>query len=109
MEGGWDGLANPSWVLGEELAQNLAIDNYQFIWAVVSAYPKDTPPFTNEKPYANDNPDFWSGNPQKQLDDSLFEIVCWDSSATLFIDLPTDLQKNLLKNAPDIKELNEEN
>lgn len=109
VEGGWSELSDPSWVKGEELAKNLAIFNYQFDWAVISAYPKGTTPFTSEKPYADGNPEFWSGIPKKQLSDSLFEIVCWDSSATLFIDLPLNMQQKLLKNAPDIKDLNKQN
>jgi hypothetical protein len=109
VDGGWDELSDPSWVTGEELAKNLAVYDYQFVWSVVSAYPKGTKPFTNEKPYADGNPAFWSGIPKKQLSNSLFEIVCWDSSATLFIELPLKLSENLLKNAPDIKDLNKEN
>ncbi len=109
VDGGWDELDDPSWVKGEDLAKNLADFNYQFVWSVVSAYPKGTAPFASEKPYADGNPEFWSGVPNKQLSDSLFEIVCWDSSATLYIELPVGLSEKLLKNAPDIKDLNKEN
>ncbi|CAM3914405.1 hypothetical protein VA7868_02290 [Vibrio aerogenes CECT 7868] len=109
VDGGWETLSDPSWVTGEELARNLADFDYQFIWSVISVFPKGTKPFTSEEPYANGNPEFWSGKPEKQLSDSLFEIVCWDSSATLFIGLPPELEKKLLKNAPGIKDLNKQN
>ncbi|GEM77643.1 hypothetical protein C1141_16045 [Vibrio agarivorans] len=109
VDGGWDELDDPSWVEGEELARRLCEYNYQFVWSVISAYPKGTSPFTSEKPYADGNSDFWSGIPKKQLENSLFEIVCWDSSATLFIGMPDELQKSLLKNAPGIRDLNKEN
>lgn len=109
VDGGWEELNDPSWVKGEELAKRLKEYNYQFVWSVISAYPKGTMPFINDKPYADGNPEFWSGIPQKQLENSLFEIVCWDSSATLYIGLPQNLEEKLLKNAPGIKNLNKEN
>ena len=109
IDGAWPELNDPSWVRGEELASKLEGFDYQFVWAVVSAYPKGTEPFTSEKPYADGNPEFWKGVPEKQLKDSLFEIVCWDSSATLFIGLPEELGSNLVYNAPGIRDLNKEN
>ena len=109
VDGGWEDLDDPSWVRGEELAEKLREYNYQFVWSVVSVYPKGTSPFTSQEPFADGNPEFWSGIPKKQLSDSLFEIVCWDSSATLFIGLPKELENCLMKNAPGIKNLNKEN
>ncbi|MCG7489800.1 hypothetical protein MHN79_09885 [Vibrio sp. Of14-4] len=109
VDGGWEELSDPAWVLGEELSKKITEYNYQFVWSVVSVYPKGTKPFTSEKPFADGNSEFWEGIPKKQLSDSLFEIVCWDSSATLFIELPLELSESLLKNAPDIRDLNREN
>lgn len=109
VDGGWNELSDPAFVSGEELARKLNVHNYQFVWSVVSVYPKGTRPFKSDKPYADGNPEFWSGIPKKQLSDSLFEIVCWDGSATLFIELPVELRELLLKNAPDIRDLNKEN
>ncbi len=109
IDGGWPELNDPSWVTGEELSGKLNEYDYQFVWAVLSAYPKGTCPFINDKPYADDNPEFWSGSPSKQLNDSLFEIVCWDSSATLFIGLNESLSNNLVRSAPGIKDLDKEN
>ncbi len=103
VNSGWLDLGDPFWITGQQLASRLAKNNYQFFWAVISAFPKGTTPFTSEAPYADGNPDFWTGNAKKQLKESLFEIVCWDSCATLFIELPADLSKNLLRNSPAVK------
>ncbi|EOW9550263.1 hypothetical protein ACO11T_001429 [Vibrio fluvialis] len=109
IEGAWPELNDPSWVRGEELAAKLDEFNYQFVWSVISAFPKGTKPFTTDKPFADGNSEFWEGEPEKQLKNALFEIVCWDSSATLFIGLTDALGKKLLANAPGIKDLNKEN
>lgn len=111
VDGDWFDLNDPEpkWLTGEELDLKLKDNNIQFIWAVISAYPKGAPPKLDNQVYADGNPIFWTGSPKKQLKDSLFEIVCWDSSATLFIGLPLNLGQNLIKNAPGIKDLDLEN
>ena len=109
VDGGWDYNQDPKWITGLALNSIIKEFDYQFVWAVISFYPKGTTPKLSEEPYADGNPDFWIGNPKKQLEDSLFEIVCWDSSATLFIGLPNDLSEKLLKNAPGIEDLNKFN
>ncbi len=109
IEGAWDELEDPSWIQGSDLAEKLNEYDYQFVWAVLSAFPKGTKSFLTSEPYADGNPSFWKGVPQKQIKNSLFEIVCWDSSATLFIQLPKNLANNLLENAPGIKDLDYEN
>ena len=109
VDGGWTPLEDPRWVTGKELKSKINEYDYQFAWAVISAYPTGTQPRLSEEPYADGNPDFWNGIPKKQLNDSLFEIVCWDSSATLFIDLPDELGIRVLKNAPGITDLDELN
>lgn len=62
----------------------------QFIWSVLSALPADydiDPTQLPEEsvPYADGNAQLWTGSPRPQYSDALFEIVCWDSSATLLI------------------------
>jgi hypothetical protein len=108
-ESEWVGLTDPAWVHGQELSEKILEHDYQFVWSVISAFPKGTAPLLTEKPYADGNSTFWRGSPKKQIESSLFEIVCWDSSATLFIGLPEQLSQALLKNAPGIKDLDEEN
>lgn len=109
IEGGWPELDDPSWVYGENMTSKLKEFDYQFVWSVISAFPKGTKPFTTDKPFADGNSDFWEGEPEKQLKQSLFEIVCWDSSATLYIGLSDEFGKRLVANAPGIKDLNKEN
>ncbi|GAB5556834.1 MAG: hypothetical protein SchgKO_10470 [Schleiferiaceae bacterium] len=109
VEGGWPGLNGPVWVTGEELRLKIKKDDYPFIWAVISAFPKGSDPIVSDEPFADGNSEFWKGNPRKQMAGSLFEIVCWDSSATLWIELPKDLGENVLQNAPGISTLEEVN
>ena len=109
IDGGWDSINDPKWVTGKELNSKIAEYDYQFVWAVISAYPLGTQPRLSDLPFADGNPAFWTGVPEKQLTDSLFEIVCWDSSATLFIGLSDELGQKVLKNAPGIMDLDELN
>jgi hypothetical protein len=109
VESEWTPLEDPRWVTGRELKLKINEFDYQFVWAVISAFPLGTQPRLSKKPYADGNPDFWKGIPEKQLKDSLFEIICWDSSATLWIGLPEELGLKVLKNAPGIAYLNELN
>ncbi|AZZ93382.1 hypothetical protein EUZ85_22720 [Hahella sp. KA22] len=39
IDGGWCGIVDPSWVLGEEFAAKIEEFDYQFVWAVISAFP----------------------------------------------------------------------
>jgi hypothetical protein len=109
MEGGWAGLSDPTWIAGPDLEAKLRERTYQFEWAVVSAFAKHSTPRLDGTPFADGNPEFWIDSPTKQMVDSIFEIVCWDGSATLFIGLPDLLGARLVKNAPGIKNLDEEN
>ncbi|GLT16835.1 hypothetical protein GCM10007938_06120 [Vibrio zhanjiangensis] len=109
IEGAWYELDDPSWISGKDLAAKIKEFDYQFVWAVISAFPIGTEPFTTNIPYADGNPTFWEGEPQKQISNSLFEIVCWDSSATLFIGMQNDLEEKLLVNAPSLKKLDTKN
>lgn len=83
--------------------------DYQFVWTVSSAFPKGTMSFTTDNPFADGNSRIWKGEPEKQLQQSLFEIVCRASSATLFIGLTDELGKRLVANAAGIEDLDKEN
>lgn len=77
------------WFSGEELASFLDKHEVQFIWAVFSAVPKGFRSYSPTAPYADGNPTYWSGEElAPQLEGALFEIACWDSSATILINLP---------------------
>lgn len=109
VDGGWTPLEDPIWITGRELKSKIIEFDYQFVWAVISAFPSGTQPRLNDEPYADGNSDFWKVSPEKQMKDSLFEIVCWDNSATLWIGLPDELGLKVLKNAPRISNLDKLN
>jgi len=109
IEGGWNELNDPSWITGDALAAKIGEFDYQFSWAVISAFPKGTKPVLSDEPFADGNSTFWEGVPKVQMEGALFEIVCWDSSATLFIGLPEELATRVVNNAPGVRNLDEEN
>ena len=90
------------WMRGEELAALIDKHEIQFIWAVFSAVPKGSRPAVLEAPYVEGNPDYWNGKEAgPQLPGALFEIACWDSSATILINLPECAQCAFIANFPD--------
>ena len=107
VDGAWTYIVSPCWLSGDEVRTKIVEFVWQFRWAVFSAYPKGFTPFLSTKPYADCNKSFWTDSPSKQLDDSIFEIVCWDSSATIFIGLSDSLANKILKNAVGSKLLSD--
>ena len=99
------------WYTGEELSQLIEKNDIQFIWAVISAVKKGNRPIVSDSPYADGNSDFWNiSNIKPQLPEALFEIVSWDSSATILIGLKDELAENFTSVYSDVKELtNDEN
>jgi hypothetical protein len=98
----WD----DQWFTGDELAAFLHAHEVQFIWAVFSAVRRGHRPSFTFAPYALDNPRYWNGSePGPQLDGALFEIVCWDSSATMLIGLPPQAIHSFRTRYPDAKPL----
>jgi hypothetical protein len=75
------------WVTGSKLERVLSLPDLQFIWGVLSAFPAGLRFEIHESPSADGNPTYWKGNGilKPQLEQANFEIVCWDSSATLLI------------------------
>jgi hypothetical protein len=94
------------WMSGEALQQLLTHGNVQFEWAVFSAVPKGYRYAVVDAPGADGNPDYWTGNDiGPQLPGALFEISCFDSSATIFVGLPPELVERLCRAYPDVKPL----
>jgi len=94
------------WIRGEELASLVQDHKLQFNWAVFSAVPKGFRSTVSAVPYADGNPDYWNGkNAMPQLDGALFEIVCWDSSATILINLPAEAQSRFIAAYSDTRPL----
>lgn len=104
VEANWGSEDAPFWISGEELKSRFFGTNCQFFWAVISAFPKSTPPRLYQDVFA-ESPHFWEGTPKKQIKESLFELVCWDSSATIWIGLSDELAERVLKNAPGVEDL----
>jgi len=95
------------WVCGEALQQFLAENEIQFIWAVFSAVPKGLRPPVQNPPYIDGNPRYWKGEEvSPQLNGAIFEIACWDSSATILVGLPPKAAAAFVKAYPDTRALN---
>ena len=99
--------AEDHWISGNDLERALRNNDIQFIWAVFSAIPKGGPrPVIHEPPYADGNTAFWSDpSLRPQLTEALFEVVCWDSSATILVGLPEAALRQFCHRFPDAKEL----
>lgn len=110
IDGGfWDEDApqfdDPTLIDGPDLESLLNKFSGQFTWAVFSAFPRGVRIDTAVYPYADGNPAFWRGTPAPQHPNAQFEIVCWDSSATLLIGIPDEMA-NLFRLAfPDAQDL----
>lgn len=94
------------WISGEELATLIQEQELQFVWAVFSAVPKGFRSEASAPPYADGNPEYWNGKElTPQLKGALFEIACWDSSATILIGLPEHAQRAFMARYSDTRPL----
>jgi hypothetical protein len=93
------------WMDGGALQRLLDTTDLQFIWAVFTAVEKGRRFDVDDPPHADGNCACWTGDVQPQLPGALFEIVCWDSGATLLIGLPEVLAANFKRAFPDVKPL----
>jgi hypothetical protein len=94
------------WLSGEELASFLREHEVQFGWAVFSAVPKGFRSAPLSAPYADGNPSYWRGDePVPQLEGAVFEIACWDSSATILINLPAEAARSFQMRYTDARPL----
>lgn len=101
-----DFSSDERWVSGIELEEFLKLHTVQFIWAVFSAFPVGYRREIAEAPYVDDNPRYWQGiEVLPQLNDPLFEIVCWDSSATILISLPSEAEQRFIRVFPETRSL----
>ncbi|MBO9689774.1 MAG: hypothetical protein J7598_24500 [Mitsuaria chitosanitabida] len=95
------------WMTGPELAAVLSHADLQFNWAVFSAFPRGTRIDVVEAPSADGNPEFWrdDGTLRPQLKDASFELVCWDSSATILIGISESQAARFCRAYPEAKPL----
>ena len=96
--------ASAGWMTGQELAEVLATPDLQFIWAIFSAFPSGTSFEVPEEPCADGNPQYWSNaNLKPQLPGALFEVVSWDSSATILVGVPEHSGLSFMHKYPQAK------
>lgn len=76
------------WLSGSELQNMLYIDNFQWIWGVLSGFPQNIlleDVLKYQLPYADGYTGFWNNPVTLQHPLADVEIVAWDSSCTLCI------------------------
>ena len=98
-----EGLPQPDgWVNGSELAQCLLHPDLQFIWGVFSAFPCGMRVEVPRPPSADGNPRFWqdADTLTPQLEGALFELVCWDSSATILVGITSEQARRYMATYP---------
>ena len=92
------------WMTGEEMQRALSKENLQFVWAVFSAFPRGMRFEVNDEPCADGNPRYWSdANLKPQLPGANFEVVSWDSSATLLVCVPEQSGLAFMRKYPQAK------
>lgn len=90
------------WVTGEDLAKALLGEPTQFMWGVFSAFPPGVRVAVEKAPSADGNPAFWrSPDVRPQLPGACFEVVCWDSSATLLVGVSQEQADRYLRTPPE--------
>lgn len=105
-----DRLKNEPVVIdGTALNAYVQENKIQFIWAVLSGFRSPLFTIPDDLPFADGNDGFWRGSPRPQAAGAELEIVCWDSTCTLFIGFPETLVLQLRQLFPDIRNLDEEN
>ena len=80
----------------------------QFIWAVFSGFPPEINVDISDDsslPYADGNQTLWNKKRVPQHEKALVEIVCWDSSETIFTTDDPKLIKLFMSKFTDAREL----
>lgn len=96
------------WLSGVKLNKLIQGKDIQFIWSVFSAFPAGVRVDVTKEPYVYGNPTYWNGGEvYPQLEQALFEIVCWDSSATILIGLEPEMEHNFRLAYSDTIDLSE--
>lgn len=100
------------WMTGVELTEMIKDEDFQWIWGVFSAFPKE---ITKEKvmnyklPKADGNERIWQNPISLQHPFSVIEIIAWDSSMTIVITEFDDIIEKLEKSNPIVKDLEDYN
>lgn len=95
-----------TWVTGDALATALLGAPIQFVWAVFSAFLPGVRVEVLSAPRADGNARFWRPpEAVPQLPGACFEVVCWDSSATLLVGVSQEQAASFLRAWPGAKPL----
>ena len=89
---------------GSELERIAGAYRIQVLWGVFSGFRPDAVPVVSPLdpyPFANGNPDLWKPEVTLQHPTAQVELVCWDSSATLFLSRDADLARRFREQFPD--------
>ena len=99
------------WISGPDLAVVLSHADLQFIWGVFSAFALGARPEIRQGPTADGNPRYWrdTGSLVPELKGALFELVCWDSSATILIGITSDQAERFVAAYPMARPLSKAN
>ncbi len=94
------------WITGAELEKSLCGTPVQFIWGVFSAFSPSVRFDVIAAPYADGNTSFWRPpGVRPQLAGACFEVVCWDSSATIFVGISKMQESRYLQNYSEARPL----
>lgn len=105
-------LDNTVWLSGEDLTALVRTHDIQFIWAVLSGFPKHLDRSELDMsivPYANSNPAIWYANAKPQHPQADIEIICWDSTSTLVISENTRIIEHYKQTYSDARDLDQRN
>ena len=89
------------WITGDELTDMVEDEDFQWIWGVLSAFPKNLEKNSILKyklPQAEGNTGIWQEPISIQHPFAEIEIVAWDSSKTIFISKNDEIIENLKNN-----------
>lgn len=100
---------DPVLIEGKTFNEIIQVNEIQFIWGVLSGFSDKPIKIPAKLPYADGNPRFWKGKPKPQATGAEIEIVCWDSTCTLFINANDSVATKLKELYPDIRNLDDEN
>jgi hypothetical protein len=100
---------DPVVIDGDALNQIIQGTKVQFIWGVLSGFRDRIECVPKDLPYADGNRELWVGSPKPQVPNAAVEIVCWDSTCTLFIGVGDSVAAKLKEIYPDIRDLDDEN
>jgi len=97
---------------GNQLTQLVTDHDIQFIWGVLSGFPKDEQIDIHDLsvvPCIEGNSRFWEPGNSVQHPKAEIEIVCWDSTLTLLISKDQTVIKDFMNFFKDAKDLDQHN